>query len=203
MNKIEYKVEQNGLKFHLITELINNQIQLYLIETNTLNLCIYKGIFSLNDLKQKSPEFYYMSSIEEAYNYISQIIENQQISIDYSEESVEIYLLANNNQLHFNLNVSNAENKPNYNPIITNNIHQTQTQNIETIYPPPSVNYNQNNYQLNDLKTKIQEEKNKNNNLSVENGQLKKKIEGLNLKIMNYEKQIKSYIDNNANNIKS
>ena len=144
-----------------------------------------------------------MSSIEEAYNYISQIIENQQISIDYSEESVEIYLLANNNQLHFNLNVSNAENKPNYNPIITNNIHQTQTQNIETIYPPPSVNYNQNNYQLNDLKTKIQEEKNKNNNLSVENGQLKKKIEGLNLKIMNYEKQIKSYIDNNANNIKS
>ena len=147
MIKATYLIDQNGIKFNLITQIINNQIQLDLIEINTEYPCIYKGAFSLQMLKQISNEFDKMSNITQAHDFIKQIIENEKISIDYSYGCADLLLFLNGNYSPINFKINLANNKP-INDQGINNI-PPNFQDIKTNNFTLDINNNQNNYQIN------------------------------------------------------
>ena len=165
--KTVFEVEQNGIIFHLITDIINNNtIQMLLIEKNTETPCIYKGLYTLSDLKNISPNFQNIYNIEKAAKMINDNIENGKISIDYANKSIDLLLFVNDKGSYINLNLIQNKNGNNASNLLKNPTI------FQTIYPPPYGNHNNNKYSLNSPKSKsrydltlILSQKEDNNNL--------------------------------------
>ena len=91
-NLQKYKLIQNNRLYVLTTQIQNEFVNLKCIESGTLNPSEYIGNFSLNDLRQFDTLFNNFSTKMEAQELINQTIKKGKVSIEHSENTLNIVL---------------------------------------------------------------------------------------------------------------
>ena len=99
-------MEQEGRKFILNSEIYGNNIRLTCVE-NDNNNAKFIGDFSLNYLRQLSTLFNSILTIQDAQNLINKTIEEQKLTIQFNNGSINISFFLNNNE-NANFSLSNS-----------------------------------------------------------------------------------------------
>ena len=104
-----YQLMQEGRKFILTSEIYGNNIRLTCVE-NDNNNAKFIGEFSLNYLRQLSTLFNSILTIQDAQNLINKTIEEQKLTLQFNNGSINLLFFLNNNE-NANFTLSNS-NKP-------------------------------------------------------------------------------------------
>ena len=167
-NKVTFPIYQNNSLYTLSTSLIGNKIKLVCVGDNSV---IYENIYSVEELTKISRYFRPNYTIEQIQLYLNGILELQKIEINQGDEAITLNLyLINNDHIPIPL-LKKIDNIGMYNYSNKN----AKERNYNNYY-----NYE---IQINELKRKLKEEKDKNQKLINDNNNLKEKINNLNIEL--------------------
>ena len=144
----KYELIQDGRKYIISTEIIENNVRLICVEVNKDKPPVFLNDFSLNYLRELSKSFYTTLTIRDAQDLINKTIESQKVSIENNQNSLNVLLFLLDQNINTILtlkpNVEITYSPPKYLP--TKYIyHQT-----EYIKRPTVHTIVQNNYYSND-----------------------------------------------------
>jgi len=139
-NKKQYRITQDENDYILTSELNINNLRITLQEINKNNPLIYKGDFSLLDLKRINEVFYTTPTIQDALMVINNIIEEQKVNIEKKQNYINILLFLheeNQNEDNYFTLKCDLFNSQNLQRSYSSNVIYSSNGPVEITYSPP------------------------------------------------------------------
>ena len=146
-NLQKYELLQDGRKYILSSEIIENNVRLTCVEVNKDKPPVFLNDFSLNYLRELSSSFYTTLTIRDAQDLINKTIESQKVSLENNENSLNVLLFLLDQNINTILTLKPRLVKITYSPpkyLPTQYTYKTEYIKRPTVHTIVQNNYNSN-----------------------------------------------------------